>query len=117
LVNGARPPFRGRKFLFVHEGFPYEGVGFAKHHVLRLFLTIRACRFLANVCDLAGIAISTAHQNRPLYVRNGSWQAVWHLLGKGYFLGPARYQTMTPMTGNTRIMIIQSTFLPVDAPP
>jgi len=32
LVNGARPPFRGRNFLFVHEGFPYEGVGFAKHH-------------------------------------------------------------------------------------
>ena len=49
LFNGARPPFRDRKFLLVHEGFPYEGGGFAKHHMLRLFLTVRACRFLGAV--------------------------------------------------------------------
>jgi hypothetical protein len=30
LFNGARPPFRGRKFLFVYEGFPYEGGGLCK---------------------------------------------------------------------------------------
>jgi len=49
LFNGATPPFRGRKFLLLHEGFPYEGVGFAEHHMLRLFLTVRTCRFLAVV--------------------------------------------------------------------
>ena len=74
------------------------------------------CRTVYQYCVLEKVSISLASKPRFPHERRGLGVQFMASLGEDYFLGPAKYQTMRPMIGNTRIIIIQITFLPVEAP-